>query len=390
VKADPLTAASLLAMPADQRGRLLGTAREADAAAMLRDSAFWARPEQLPPSGEDWRVWLMLAGRGFGKTRAGAEWVRGIAEADGAARIALVGATMAEARAVMVEGESGLLAIAPDDRRPLWEPSLRRLSWPSGAMATLYSASEPEGLRGPQHSHGWCDEIAEWAHGMATWSNLALGMRLGERPRIVATTTPRPVPLVRALVGRHDVRTMGGRSADNRANLPPDFLAAVEEAYGGTRFGRQELDGELIEKAEGALWTRALIEQCRVRVAPDPVRGGRRRSAGGQRAGVGRVRWRRPPHVTAPGGWSPRRTMAARWWRACCARPMPGYRCGWSMRARARRRGPSRWRRSTPRGGCGMSALFPRSRIRWRGCWRAGATPAPAARRIAPTRWSGR
>ena len=145
--------------------------------------------------------------------------MRGIAEVDGTARIALVGATLAEARAVMVEGERGVLAIAPDDRRPLWEPSLRRLSWPSGAIATLYSASEPEGLRGPQHSHGWYDEIAKWAHGMATWSNLALGMRLGERPRIVATTTPRPVPRVRALVGRHDVVMTGGRSADNRANL---------------------------------------------------------------------------------------------------------------------------------------------------------------------------
>ncbi|WP_019832507.1 DNA-packaging protein [Sphingomonas sp. PR090111-T3T-6A] len=266
------TAVDLARLSDAERARVLRLMPVARAEALRADWRFWARPEQLPPEGEDWRIWLLMAGRGFGKTRAGAEWVRSIAEADGAARIALVGATLAEARAVMVEGESGLLAIAPDAAWPVWEPSLRRLSWPNGAIATLHSAAEPEALRGPQHSHGWCDEIAKWPHGMTAWDNLMLGLRLGEHPRVVATTTPRPVPLVRALVGRGDVVVTGGRSVDNRANLPPDFLSAVEQAYGGTRFGRQELDGELIEEVEGALWSRELIERCRIREALEPVR----------------------------------------------------------------------------------------------------------------------
>ncbi|MCI4589863.1 terminase family protein [Sphingobium sp. BYY-5] len=230
---------------------------------------FLARPEQLPPPG-DWRIWLMMAGRGFGKTRAGAEWVRGIAEADPAARIALVGATLGEARSVMVEGASGLLSVAPWWARPVYAPALRKLTWPNGAVATLFGAAEPEALRGPQFSHGWADEIAKWAGGEAVWHNLMMGMRLGECPRVLATTTPRPVPLVRALVGREDgdVAVTRGRTADNDANLAPGFVAAMAASYGGTRLGRQELDGELIEEMEGALWTRDLIERCRVRHVP--------------------------------------------------------------------------------------------------------------------------
>ena len=227
----------------------------------------WARPEQLAPVG-DWTVWLIMAGRGFGKTRAGAEWVRHIAEADGSARFALIGATFAETRMVMVEGESGLLSIAPSQNRPLWEPSLKRLRWQSGAEAYLYSAAEPEGLRGPQHSHAWCDEIAKWVNvggqAVAAWDNLKMGLRLGSAPKIAATTTPRPVPLVRALVrDKATVVTRGGTS-DNVMNLPPAFIKVMEADYGGTRLGRQELDGELIEELEGALWTRAMIEACRV------------------------------------------------------------------------------------------------------------------------------
>jgi phage terminase large subunit-like protein len=274
VKAERIgvTAAKLASLDEDRRMASLARMKEKDAKAALRHWPFWARPEQLPPPEDDWRVWLMLAGRGFGKTRAGAEWVRGIAESDGAARIALVGATLGEARSVMVEGESGLLAIAPPEQRPVWEPSLRRLRWPGGAEAMLYSGGEPEGLRGPQHSHAWCDEIAKWAYGQKAWDNLAMGLRLGTAPRIVATTTPRPVPLLRSLTERHDVIVTNGRTQDNRAHLPPDFLAAMEQGYAGTRLGRQELDGELIEEAEGALWTRDLIERCRVRVAPELAR----------------------------------------------------------------------------------------------------------------------
>lgn len=255
-------------MPNDERAHYL------DGLATVMQNRFfhswniWARPDQLPPD-DDWSIWLVMAGRGFGKTRAGAEWVRKIAENDGNARFALIGANFAETRTVMVEGESGLLSIAPPDDRPSWEPSLKRLRWESGAEARLYSAAEPEGLRGPQHSHAWCDEIAKWMNNAgqarATWDNLKMGLRLGSDPRIVATTTPRPVPLIRTLVKDRAVTITKGRTQDNHMNLPELFLSAMETDYGGTRLGRQELDGELIEELEGALWTRAMIEECRVR-----------------------------------------------------------------------------------------------------------------------------
>ncbi len=233
----------------------------------------WARPEQLPPAG-DWRTWLIMAGRGFGKTRAGAEWVRALADADPAARIALVTASLGEARAVMVEGESGLLAICPPGREPSFEPSLRRLTWPNGAQATLYSAQEPESLRGPQHSHAWCDEIAKWenANGRAerAWDNLQLGLRLGEQPRLVATTTPRAVPLLRRLLKDEAIAVSHGPTAHNADNLPARFLRDMRRAYGRSLLARQELDGELIADLPGALWTRGLIEECRETAAASP------------------------------------------------------------------------------------------------------------------------
>ncbi|USI71464.1 DNA-packaging protein [Sphingomonas morindae] len=265
--AERLSAARLAAMSPARRRTLLAGLDDAMAAAWLTRWDFWARPEQRAPAG-DWRIWLLLAGRGFGKTRAGAEWVRAIGEQDGAARIALVGATLGEARAVMVEGQSGLLAIAPPDRRPRWEPSLDRLRWPSGAIATLYGAAEPDRLRGPEHSHGWADEIAKWKSGEAAWGNLLLGLRLGRRPQLVATTTPRPLAWLKTLAARGDVRVTRGRSVDNRLHLPADFLAAMTETYGGTRLGRQELDGEMIEDAPGALWRRETLDQCREAAAP--------------------------------------------------------------------------------------------------------------------------
>ncbi len=233
----------------------------------LVGSWYWrARSSQVMPPG-DWHTWLVMAGRGFGKTRTGAEWVQRAARSGGA-RIAIVGTTLHEARAVMVEGESGLLRVRAD-WRPQFEPSLRRLSWPTGAKGFLYSADDPDALRGAQHSHAWGDEIAKWPRGLDVWMNLRMGLRLGSAPRAVLTTTPRPVPLVRrlleeAMAGQAIVVTRG-RTAENAANLPAAFLAAVTEAYGGTRLGRQELDGELIEEVEGALWSRALIERCRVR-----------------------------------------------------------------------------------------------------------------------------
>ena len=227
----------------------------------------WARPEQLAPP-EPWRTWLILAGRGFGKTRAGAEWTRMVAESNPEARIALVAANLAEARAVLVDGESGILAIAPPQRRPRFESSLRRLTWPNGAQATLYSAGEPESLRGPQHSHAWCDEIAKWDNAAgranATWDNLLMGLRLGLDPRVVATATPRDVPLLRTLLAEPDgLVVTRGSTFDNQANLPARFLRAMRRSFGQSLLGRQELGGELVLDREGALWTRALLEQCR-------------------------------------------------------------------------------------------------------------------------------
>jgi len=236
------------------------------AAAVGSDWGFWSRPAQRTPRARNWRTWLILAGRGFGKTRAGAEWVREIAETRPRMRIALVGATMAETRRVMVEGDSGLLAVASIDRRPVYEPSLHKLTWPNGTIATLFSAAEPESLRGSQHHFAWADEIAKWPNGLTVWENLSLTLRIGVRPRTVATTTPRPVPLVRMLAGpaRKDVAITRGRTRDNAGILARDYLNAMDEYYGGTRLGRQELDGELIDSIEGALWDRDLIETQRV------------------------------------------------------------------------------------------------------------------------------
>ncbi|OBV09941.1 DNA-packaging protein [Erythrobacter dokdonensis] len=229
-----------------------------------------ARREQLPPEG-DWRIWMIMAGRGFGKTRSGAEWVRMIADSNPEARIALVSSSLAEARAVMVEGESGLLAICRPGHKPHFEPSLHRIRFRSGAQAQLFSASEPESLRGPQHSHAWCDEIGKWplAHERATrcWDNLLLGLRLGCDPRIAVTTTPRAVPLVQRLVAQaaagNDVAITRGSTVDNTEHLAERFMEAIASEFGDTQLARQEIGGELLEDIEGALWTRSLLEQAR-------------------------------------------------------------------------------------------------------------------------------
>ncbi|MBN8499728.1 MAG: DNA-packaging protein [Sphingomonadales bacterium] len=267
-------AAWLMDLPPAERRALLAQMSLRQQRALRTHWRLWAHDGQLPPDGA-WLTWLILAGRGFGKTRAAAEWVRAEAETNPAARIALVGASLGEARAVMVEGESGLLAIAPRGRRPRFEPSRRLLTWPNGAQAILYSAGEPESLRGPQHSHGWCDEIAKWgaAAGRAemAWDNLMLGLRLGTDPRLVATTTPRAVPLLQRLLANREVRVTRGSTFANKANLAPGFVRAVQRLYGKSLLGRQELDGEMIADLPGALWTRALLEQVREEAVTSPA-----------------------------------------------------------------------------------------------------------------------
>ncbi len=256
----------LLELEPPERLRALARLSQPELGELPAHWRLWARSEQLPPAG-DWRLWLVMAGRGFGKTRAGAEWVCEIAADRPDARIALVAANLGEARSTMVEGESGILAIAPEGARPAFEPSLRRLIWPSGAQATLYSAGEPESLRGPQHSHAWCDEAAKWDNAgrkaERAWDNLQFGLRLGELPRALVTTTPRAVPLVRRLISAEGVAVTRGRTEDNKEHLPERFLRDIRKTYGRSALARQELDGELIEDLPGALWTRALLEACR-------------------------------------------------------------------------------------------------------------------------------
>jgi phage terminase large subunit-like protein len=237
---------------------------EAERLVLEADWPSWAHDGQIPPR-DDWRVWVLLAGRGFGKTRAGSEWVSAFARANPGAAIALVGANPEEARAVMVEGRSGLLAVARDDERDRmrWEPSRKRLIFAGGAEAFVYSAANPESLRGPEHHIAWCDELAKWRRGPAAWDNLRLGLRLGTKPQALVTTTPRPVAVLKRLLGLDGTVLTGGATRAN-PHLPDDFIAAVESAHKGTRFGRQELEGALLDDVEGTLWPRDLIEKSRI------------------------------------------------------------------------------------------------------------------------------
>jgi phage terminase large subunit-like protein len=232
----------------------------------------WALDKQRPPEG-DWTTWLLLGGRGSGKTRAGAEWVRSLA-AQEIGPIALVGETMTEAISIMVRGESGILSVQPDDERPLLKG--QRLIWPNGTEAMVMTASDPDRFRGPQFAAAWCDEVAKWPHGEDAWDMLQFGLRLGEQPRQLATTTPKPTRLIKRLL--NDPHTVVTRMAtmENKAQLAPQFLEAVVGRYRGTVLGRQELDGELIDDLPGALWQRAMFRHFaggdigRIVVAVDP------------------------------------------------------------------------------------------------------------------------
>lgn len=243
--------------------------------ASRRSGRSWAitgREEQRPPMG-DWSTWLVMGGRGSGKTRAGAEWVHGLALAAGARtdlRIALVAETLGDAREVMIDGASGIARIARR-LRPEVEISRRRIVWPNGAIAQIFSSEDPESLRGPQFHYAWCDELAKWKHAEETFDMLQFGLRLGARPRQLVTTTPRAVPLLKRLIGDADTAVTRLSTADNAAHLAPGFITALERRYGGTRLGRQELGGELIEDREDALWKRDRLEALTVRLI-EPLR----------------------------------------------------------------------------------------------------------------------
>ncbi|WEZ85240.1 terminase family protein [Rhizobium sp. 32-5/1] len=234
----------------------------------MRDGSRELRPEQLPPDG-DWRSWVLMGGRGSGKTRAGAEWVHGLATqriSGPPRRIALVAETLGDAREVMIDGISGICRIARRNR-PDFEASRRRLVWPNGTIAQIFSSEDPESLRGPQFDFAWCDELGKWKHAQETFDMLQFALRLGDHPQVMVTTTPRPLPLLKALIADPATRTRQIRTTDNAQNLAPGFLDAMAKRYGGTRLGRQELDGEMIVDREDALWSRSLIEALKLRDA---------------------------------------------------------------------------------------------------------------------------
>lgn len=247
--------------------------KEAESEALATQWGLFARDDQLPPV-RHFRNWLMMGGRGAGKTRAGAEWLRALVEGSGAVlgdsagRVALVGETFQDVRDVMIEGESGLLAVHRKDTRPAWYPSRRVLEWPNGAIGQVFSASDPDGLRGSQFGAAWSDELAKWRYPEA-FDMLQFCLRLGNQPRQLITTTPRPVRLLKKLLADRETVVSRAATHANAGNLPEAFIAHIEAEYAGTRLGRQEIGGELIEDRENALWTRAQLDGCREARAPD-------------------------------------------------------------------------------------------------------------------------
>jgi phage terminase large subunit-like protein len=271
-------AEAIATRPIEDQEQMLRGLSTSQALELWHDWDFWAREDQKSPPG-DWTTWLIQAGRGFGKTRIGAEtihwWEKNSQEifgiSRGQMRFALVGRTAADIRDTMIEGESGLLAVARPSERPRYLPSSRRILWPSGSMATTFSTAEPDLLRGPQHHAAWGDEVATWS--IESYDNLQFGLRLGTRPRQVLTTTPRPVQLMRDLIRQSqegdDIVVTRGSTYDNRANLAEAFYKQIITKYEGTRVGRQELMGDFLEDVEGALWTRLMIDQSRIEKLPE-------------------------------------------------------------------------------------------------------------------------
>jgi len=265
-------------LPPEQRAEFEASLRDAEAHVMLHSWDALAHDYQMPPCTADWTTWLLLGGRGSGKTCAGAQWVtaQALGLAPFAARehghIAIIGEDAHDVREIMIEGVSGLSRVNPYWPRPCWMQVRKRFEWPNGAAAYAFSADDPDSLRGPQFDAAWLDEFAKWRHAEATFDMLQFGLRLGERPRQVITTTPRPIPLLKKLIA--DPATVVTRAAthDNATFLAPGFLGKILKRYQGTRLGRQEILGEIIEDRPDALWSRATIEKARVAAAPQLAR----------------------------------------------------------------------------------------------------------------------
>lgn len=243
---------------------------------LVYDWELWARPNQLLPSDRPWHTWLLLGGRGMGKTRTGAEaireWVEEAQARGEQIRIALIGQTAADVRDVMIQGESGILSISPPWNMPQYIPAQRKLVWPDGSFATLFSGDTPDQLRGPQFHKAWVDELAKFQYPQETWDNLEFGLRLGDNPQAIVTTTPRPLPIIKEMLEDEMVYVTRGSSYENISNLAPTFIRRVLRKYEGTRVGRQELHAEVLSDMPGALWSYEMVEACRVRRIPEMTR----------------------------------------------------------------------------------------------------------------------
>lgn len=264
----------LASLKPSQQADILASLTDEEAAELEYDWGFWGRPAQQEPEG-DWSNWLILAGRGFGKTRTGAEWVS--AMAGRVPLIALVGETAADVRDVMIEGESGIMACSRPDTRPAYFKSLRKLIWPNGAEAHCYSGEDPDQLRGPQHNAAWIDELCKMQYAQDTWDQLSFGLRLRNglagplEPRALITTTPRPLEVLRNIMADPDTVIVRGRTLDNAANLSPKFIKSIRRRYEGTRLGRQELDAEVLDDMPGALWTREMLARAGTKAKYQPA-----------------------------------------------------------------------------------------------------------------------
>jgi phage terminase large subunit-like protein len=254
--------------------RLIASLSDLEALVLSYSWDYLRRPAQVPPP-DPWDTWVILAGRGFGKTRPGAEqvieWARTLGPDYGFGHIALIGKDPYDVRTVMIEGESGILRCSPPYFRPRWEPTKRELTWDNGVVAHTYSAEVPDDLRGPQFHKGWGDELPKWKYPQETWDMYQFGLRLGRAPQTILTNTPRPIKVLKEILSDPGTRITRGRTSDNYANLSPAFLRQIYRKYKGTRLGRQELDAELLSETKGALWTLDMIEDTRVREAPCPM-----------------------------------------------------------------------------------------------------------------------